>query len=84
MAQISAFHLCTKEKFEVVYIKVPFPASFCLFLVLFSSQFNYTLERVDVALGEQTRVRRIVGADGSTELWWLLNSFKPSLFQYLI
>ena len=42
--------------------------------VLFSSQFNCKLTNV-VALGDRTRGRRIVGADGSSELWQLSGHF---------
>ena len=43
--------------------------------VLFSSQFKYKLKKLQMCLGiEPAAVCRVVGADGSTELWVPQNS----------
>ena len=46
------------------------PASFSFIFVLFTSQLNFNLKKnVDVVFGIGTRGGRMVGTDGSTELW---------------
>ena len=43
---------------------------FLFIFILFTLQFRFKLINIVVVLGIQTRDRRIVGADGSTELWF--------------
>ena len=47
----------------------PIPASFCLFSFFSRYNFNTNWKSIDGVLGIQTRGRRMVGADETTELW---------------
>ena len=49
------------------YIPGPILASLCLFLITIQFQID---KSVDIVLGNRTQGRRMVGADGTTELGW--------------
>ena len=48
----------------------PIPASFFVLFVTLQFKFRVKKRSVDDVLGIRTWGRRMVGADGSTELWW--------------
>ena len=51
------------------------PSLFFVYFDLFTSQINYKLKKnIDGVLGIQTRGRRVVGVDKTTELW------RPQMF----
>ena len=49
----------------------PMPASFCLFSSFSNHNSNINWKSVDFVLEDRTRDCKLVGTDGSTELWWL-------------
>ena len=50
-----------------VFLNGPIPASFCIFSFFSHYNFNTNWKSIDGALGIQTRGRRMVGADETTE-----------------
>ena len=57
------------------FFKRPIPASFCLFSPFSHHKSNINWKSIDAVLGDRTRGRKMVGADGSTELVGLPVSF---------
>ena len=66
----AAFDEADKDKTETIFLNISqMPTSFCLILVLSSSQFKDELKNKNDRLGNQTRGCMMVGADRSAELW---------------
>ena len=67
---------------NLIFLKTLFiwvnPGLFLFIFVLFSSQFKYKFKFDMVCSGGRTQGRRMVGADRSTELWWII--LKTSIY----